>query len=913
MRNKISINIILLRTGIVLFFLVTLLIKLVLLPLESYGSFQSDSTVLLQLVQDSIVPDSTLSDTITAPPEKSSALKSKVVYSAEDSIRFDIITHNAYLFGTARVDYEAVTLTAEYIELDMSKNIVYAIGKLDSAGNLKGKPVFIDDGQKFSTETITYNFETEKGLITQVITTEGDGFIHSDTAKKFPDDILYIKNGAYTTCDLEHPHFSIKSPRIKIIPDDKIITGPAYLTIADIPTPLVVPFGLFPNKRGRSSGILIPTYGESLNTGFFLKDGGYYFGINDRIDLALKGDIYSKGSWALKARSNYKKRYKYQGYLNLSYSEFQFGERELENFSRQGDFFIEWSHKQDPKARPNSTFSAKVNAGSKNYNKFNSNNSVDYLTNTFQSNISFSKSWANRPYNLSLNLRHSQNTLTNVVDISLPEVAFSVNRFYPFKQKNKTGKGNAFSNIGIGYRLDAINKISTYDSLLFSETEFSDFNNGVRHTVPISTSIKIFKYINLNPSINFTDRWYFQSINKQWIDDTLFTSTDTIVGYIRSDTIIGFQNAYDFNFSASLTTKLFGMFQFKGKHLKAIRHVITPNIRFTYRPDFGDNQWGYYKSVQSDTLGNTTDYSIFGDNSTWRGYYGSPPSGKSGVINFSLTNNLEMKVRSKKDTANPTKKIMLIENLVVAASYNMALDSLNWSKISLTGFTSLIGKQLFVRYAAFFDPYVLIADTNVDGSYKPKGRRVNRFEINENGRLARPENSDWFVGLNLRLRPDMFKKSDTPKPITEKTSDKGSAEELEMINNSPQSFVDFSTPWSMDISYNLSYLNRYYYSTSDSRDSISSKLIQTLAITASVNITDKWKIEVRTGYDFVNEDFTYTSIDIYRDLHCWEMNFNWIPFGFRQSYNFGIKVKSSVLQDLKLSRKREWYDRTQDF
>ena len=885
----------------------TLLINLVILPQDLYASCQSESLLALSPIQDSIPLDSAQSDSILTPPLKSSALKSKVEYSAEDSIRFDITTQKAYLFGNAKVDYETVTLTAEYIELDMGSNIVYAIGKMDSTGKLIGKPIFSDDGQEFSTETITYNFDTEKGLITQVITTEGEGFIHSDTAKKFPDDILYIKNGAYTTCDLEHPHFSIKSPRIKIIPDDKIITGPAYLTIADIPTPLVVPFGLFPNKKGRSSGILIPTYGESLVAGFFLKDGGYYFGVSDRLDVALRGDIYSKGSWALKARSNYKKRYKYKGYLDISYSEFQFGEPELPSFSKQEDFFIQWSHKQDAKARPNSTFSAKVNAGSKNYNKYNSNNSSDYLTNTFQSNVSFSKSWANKPYNLSLNARHNQNTLTNVVDISLPEIAFSVNRVYPFKGKNKTAKGNAFKNIGIAYRMDAINKISTYDSLLFSDTEFSDFSNGVRHTIPISTSIKLFKYINLNPSINFTDRWYFQSIEKRWIDDTLFTNIDTIVGYIKSDTIIGFQNAYDFNFKASLTTKLFGMIQFKSKHIKAIRHVLTPNIGFTYRPNFGDNQWGYYKKVQSDTLGNILEYSKFGDNTTWRGYYGSPPSGKSGVLNFSLTNNLEMKVRSKKDTVSHTRKIMLIENLVVSASYNMALDSLNWSKISLSGFTRLIGDQLFVRYAAFFDPYILVADSNGTTT------RINKYEINEYGRLARQENSDWFVSLNLRLSPDIFKRTDKPVTNTERVSDKGSEEELEMINSNPESFVDFSTPWSVNIGYNLSYLNRYYYTSSASRDSISSKLIQTVSINGEVNITDKWKITARVDYDFVDEDFSYASFDIYRDLHCWEINFNWIPFGFRQSYNFGIKVKSSVLQDLKLTRKREWYDRSQQF
>ena len=871
-----------------------ILLVLLINTASIWGSHCQAETQTKAYLTDSVIGADTLTlDTSYMAPlpgeQSDEALNSKVVYSSDDSINFSLTTQKAYLFGNASVAYEGIVLKAAYIELDMNKNIVFATYQKDSLGNTIGKPVFIDDEQEFTTETITYNFETKKGLITQIITQEGEGFIHSDTAKKFENNVLYIKNGAYTTCNQEHPHFAIKSPKIKIIPDDKILTGPAYLSIADIPTPLGVPFGMFPNQKGRASGILIPTYGESAIAGFFLKDGGYYFGINDNMDLALRGDIYSKGSWAARALSSYKKRYKYAGNLSLRYSVFKFGDVELPDFSKEQDFFVSWTHTQDPKAKPNSRFSAKVNAGSSSYNKYNSNNSADYLRNTLQSNISFSKSWTGKPYNLAINLRHSQNTLTKSVDLSLPEVVFSVNRFYPFKSKKKSVGTKWYDKIGVGYRMDAINKINTFDSLLFTSTSLEDLNNGIKHTIPISTSFKIFKYLNLSPSINYTDRWYFQSIEKSWINNTLLT-----------DTVQGFNSASDFSFNTSLKTKIYGMMQFKGKNIKAIRHVATPNISFSYRPDFGEESWGYYKTVQNDVNGNTQTYSIFGDYNTWKGIYGAPPSGKYGVINFGLTNNLEMKVANKKDTITGTKKIILIENLTLSSSYNMAMDSLKWSDIRLNGYTRLINNVLNLKYKATFDPYILITDSN--GLTK----NINKFEWKEINRLSRIENSDWILSLNLRLKHNMFNKKTTPsKPLT---SEQGTAEELEMINQNREDYVDFSIPWSLNINYNLSYLNNYYYTTSKVLDSISDKVIQTLSFSGDINLTEKWKIGFRSGYDFVNKDFTYTSIDIYRDLHCWEMNFNWIPFGFLQSYNFSIKVKSAVLQDLKLTRKREWFD-----
>jgi len=714
----------------------------------------------------------------------SSAIESKVEYSSDDSIRLDLSKQKVYLFGNANINYEEITLKAAYIEFDLKNNIVFARGTIDSAGKEIGKPVFDENEQSFSAKTITYNFETTKGLITQVITQEGEGYIHSDTIKKQANDVYFIKNGAYTTCDLEHPHFAIKSPKLKVIPDDKIITGPAYLTIADIPTPLAVPFGIFPNKKGQSSGILIPTYGESVNAGFFLQNGGYYFGISDNLDLAIRGDTYTKGSWALKAASSYKKRYKYSGNISTGYSVFKFGEKELPTFSKTNDFFVTWRHDQDSKARPNSRFSANVNARSSTYNKFNSNNSNDYLSNTFKSNISYSKSWAGKPYNLSVNLTHSQNVLNKTVDLNIPEVVFSVSRFYPLKRKTRVGKPKFYEKISMGYTTNLRNTIS-YDSL-FTPGNISQFitrsiprlKNGMKHEIPVSTSFKILKHLNFTPSFNYTERWYLQYIEKRW-DET----TNTLV----TDTVRDFKAARNYSISSSFTTKLYGMYQFKSKRIKAIRHVMTPSIGFSYRPDFGEDKWRYYENIQIDTLGNEQTYSIF-ENSI----YGSPSRGKSGLISFKLHNNLEMKVRSLKDTVTHTKKIVLLENFTISSSYNIAADSLKWSKIIISGYTRLF-KRLYIKYDARLDPYIIDS----------LGRNINKFEWKENKRLARITDSDWDFSLNWNLSPEVFKK---------KESTIGTEEELEMINEHPNAYIDFNIPWSLNISYSLKHLSNYHYS-----------------------------------------------------------------------------------------------------
>lgn len=829
----------------------------------------------------------TKNDTIIQVAQKESefALSSKVVYKATDSIRFDIDAQKVYLYGKSRIDYEEITLTADYIEISFKINQLFAKGLPDSTGKINGTPIFTQGAETFTANTLTYNFKTKKGLIKDIVTKEGDSYIQGTTVKKFPDNSINIRNGLYTTCELRHPHYEIKFSKARIIPDDKIVTGPAYLVIEDVPTPLAVPFGFFPNKKGQKSGILFPSYGESTNRGFFLENGGYYFGLGQYMDLALRGDIYSRGSWALRSNSNYIKKYRYSGVLGLGYAINIEGEKNTIDYKKNKDFFIRWTHTQDTKAHPQSRFSANVNIATSKYNTYNPSSMQDYLTNTLSSNISYSTTIASN-YNFSVNMRHSQNTLTRSLSLFLPELAFSVNRFYPFKREKIMGKPKWYDNISVGYTMNAVNYINTIDTLLFPKnTPFSFerlngmMQNGMKHNIPISSSIKVLKNFSWTNSINYNERWYLQSIEKHWI-----YKPDTALAYLKTDTIQGFKTARDFSFSSSLSTRLYGMYNFKNMKLMAIRHVITPSLSFVFMPDFGAPEWGYYRYLTNydDSVPKTTRYySVFES-----GYYGSPPTGKSGFVNMALSNNLEMKVRSKKDTITGTKKVVLIDNFTIASGYNIAADSLNWSKISMSGRTKLF-KNLDVTYASLWDPYIINDSTGIN---------INTFEWTKNKRLFRMVNTDWAFNLNWSLRPKQKKK--------EIVSDKASQEEIDMIKANEDKYIDFDQPWSLNIMYNFRYSRTFNKTTKI----IDKKVIQTLSFNGDVSITDKWKIGFTSGYDFQQKEFSPTSINIYRDLHCWEMVFNWIPTGFRKSYNLTIRVKSPVLQDLKLTKKKDFRD-----
>jgi hypothetical protein len=804
-------------------------------------------------------------DTLTKTVPQNSFLDDKVDYNADDSTIIDIEHQKAYLYNNAVVIYQDMTLKAGYIEIDFRSNLVCASGMLDSAGKEVQRPVFEQGADKFSAGKICYNFDTRKGKINDVITQQGEGYIHGRDIKKDTNNVYFVGHGKYTTCDLPHPHYYIGAKKIKVIPDDKIITGPAELYIADIPTPLAIPFGYFPNKKGRRSGILIPSYGESVGQGFFLKDGGFYFGNSEYIDLALQGDIYSNGSFGLQGHTNYKQRYRYNGGLDLSYTRIFEGDRELPNSIMQNVFFVRWEHAQDPKSNPGSRFSANVNAGSSSFNKYNGNVTGDYLTNTFQSNIAYSKSFTGTPFNFSANARHSQNTITKKLDVSLPELALTMNRIYPFKRSTRTGN-HWYDKIGISATANARNDISTYDSLLFRTQTLQQMRNGLRFTLPISTTVNVLKYFTLTPTINTSSNVYFRTIRKRY---------DENINHVFTDTINEVKSAQDFSVSAGLSTRIYGDYIFKTKRLKQIRHVATPVLSASYRPDFSNGQFGYYESVQIDTAGTMQQYSIFES-----GIYGYPASGQSGNIAFTLNNTIEAKTKHQSDSGVVYKKHSLFDNIGASVSYNVAAKNYNWSQISLNARTKLF-KTFDINTNISLDPY------QIDSS----GARIERFEWN-NGRIGRLTNANLSISTYLRSKET---KGDKPKTSAAATQD-----EMDYINQNPDAYVDFNIPWSLNVYYNLNY----------SRPGLSSteQVTQSATFSGDLSLTKKWKIGVTSGYDFTNRELTLTSLNIYRDLHCWEMRVNWVPFGFRQSYSIDINVKSSVLRDLKLSRRKDWYD-----
>jgi lipopolysaccharide assembly outer membrane protein LptD (OstA) len=813
---------------------------------------------------------------------KKARLDSKVDYASTDSLRFEIRDQKVYLYNKADIKYEKIGLKADYVEIDFPKTMVFAHGLPDSTGKDQGVPEFSDGQQTFKSKEMNYNYKTKKGYIINVFTKQDEGYLHGSVVKKMENNVTYIQDGSYTTCEHEvDPDYEFKFGKGKVIPGKRVITGPAYMIIAQVPTPLAIPFGYFPNRAGRRSGILIPSYGESNNRGFYFENGGYYFAFNDYWDLKLIGDIYTRGSWAVKPVFSYNKRYHYSGMFNFSYAVNKIGTQDSPDYELSKDFRIRWVHTQDPKARPHSTFSANVNIVSNTFNKYNLSSSTEaYLSNTFQSSVNYTTNLANTVF-LNLNFNHSQNTLNKTVEFTLPQVALSVNQFYPFRKKSRVGKEKWYEKISLKYNLDAQNNYNTIDSLLFQPGWQKDLQNGIRHTVPITGTFRILKYINWTNSINLTDVNYFSTIRMTYINVPVVVGHDTFPGYVRTDTVYGLSNAVWGNFSSSINTRLYGMFQFKGGPIIAIRHMLIPTVSFSYTPEFGAPGFGYWRRIQNDTT--TVDpqtYSIFQG-----GIYGGPPKYKSGVLNFSLSNNLEMKVRNRKDTITGTKKIVLIENFVIGASYDLAKDTVAWSKIQMSGYTTLF-KTLRIQYGSTWDPY----------ARDSLGRRTNTSEWKAHHRLVRLDATTWDLGLSWGLTSDKAKKK--------KSTTKGTEQERQDIYDNYDYYVDFDIPWSFQINYNFHYTKDWVNSQNRRVDQI----VQTLNFNGQLNITPKWKIGLTTGYDFIHGQLSYTSIDVYRDLHCWEMRFGWIPKGAQQSWNFSINVKASVLQDMKLNKKKDFRD-----
>ncbi len=803
-------------------------------------------------------------DTIVADTNitKDDALKFPVKYHARDSIRVNIIDEVVYLYGAATVDYDDMHLQSDYIVIDMNKKELYAEGVKDSTGELKGTPEFSQAEQKFRSKSIRYNFETKKGKIADVITQEGEGYIHGEIVKKDPENNFFIKHGQYTTCNLDNPHFSISTNKLKVINKSKIVTGPAYLTIENVPTPLLIPFGFFPNKQGRSSGLIFPAFGESGDRGFYFQHLGYYFGFNDYINLALTSDIYTKGSYTIDAASVYKKRYHYSGNFRISYAYSLTSEKELPDYATQKDFHINWTHSQDAKLNPNSTFNANVNAGSSSYYKNTISTVGNFLSNTLQSSINYSRIFPGKPINLSLSLNHTQNSITHDIRITAPDLSFNISRITPFKKKNAVGRQRWYEKIGTSYSLRGTNYIDTKDSLLFRNESLKQLRNGFQHSIPLSTSFNVLSYFNFSPSVNYTERWYFKTTRYLWNADSNRT---------EKYEVSKFQAARDYQASLGFSTRIYGMYQFSRGPVKALRHVMSPAVSFSYRPDFGKESFGYYKKVQSDSLGNSKSYSIFEG-----GVYGGPSSGPYANLGFSLDNNLEMKVKTNSDTGATTKKIKLLESLSLSSGYNIIADSMKLSLIRVSGRTTLFDR-ISLNFGGTLDPYSF-DENNID---------YDKFLVSDGGRLVRLTNANISTSFSLNQQKN-------------KENSKYTKEELDYINLHPEEYVDFSIPYNLAVSYSYTYKKQ---------GNEASTKTQSASFTGDLSLTPQWKIGFNSWYDITNGRFTNFGVNLYRDLHCWEMRMNWIPFGYQESWNFQINVKASILQDLKLLKKKEFYDR----
>ena len=820
------------------------------------------------------------------PATKESFIDDKIERSCNDSTVQDFKNNKVYYYGDAKVVYEDITIEAAFIEFDFDKRTVFAKGLLDSIGKLYGSPIFLEGDKKYLSESMTFNFETKKGVITKVFTEDAMGYIHGSKIKKMEDNSINIKSGSFTTCsNQEHPHFEFYFGKAKVIPDDKIVTGPAYFRLMETPLPIGVPFGIFPNSKGQRNGILVPTWGESANRGFYFENGGFYWGINEYLDFQLVGDIYTRGSWALKPTLRYNKRYAYNGSFSGSYAVNKIGSKGSADYNESTDFKVRWVHKQDPKARPKSSFSADVYIVSSNYNKYNAISSNEYLSNTFQSSIAY-QTRIGSLFNFTANASHSQNTLTRVMTVTLPEVTLTMNRVYPFKNIGNSAKKRWYKDMYISYTANAKNYMSMADSLYFRPGWLDNLQNGMQHRVPISMPVKLFKYVTWTTSVNLLDRMYFRYFEKQWVEDPSMAAG----GYLKTDTINQFRNVFSFDVSSSMTTKLYGMLAFKKGPIRAIRHVFTPSIGVSYNPDFSKDFWNYYDTYY-DANGIEQLYSMFQGN-----IYGTPPSSESGRINYSFGNNLEIKVPSKKDTITGLKKVKVIEDLTFSGSYDIAKDSLNFSYLSVNGRTTLF-KNLSVRYSSIWDPYIL------DSLGK---KQLNQFEWDVNKRLFRKNSVAWNFSINYSLNNDTFKNKGKKAAPKQYESSLASEEELNDIRSNPGNYVDWSTKWALSLSYNLTLSNNLSYINYILKDD--RKVIQTLGVNGNINLSPNWKVSVQSGWDFELKKLSYTSLTIYRDLHCWEMRFNWIPLGTYKSWNFTINVKASALQDLKLTKKKDYRD-----
>jgi len=875
-----------------------LLIFVILLTLV-VGKANAFSHFSLQQV---IQQDTLKKDTTKVKTKNNSDLDQKVEYKAEDSVSFSKDKSIVYLYGNARVIYGDFELDADYIKYDKKNNTIFASGKKDpKTGRYVGKPIFKSGAEGSAiADSLYYNTETTRAKVFSVFSEQEGGFFSGGQSKKQIDDELHIKNVMYSTCNLPHPHFGLMISK-GVVTEKQIVTGPVYMIIEDVPTPLGLPFAFFPKPNKRTSGVILPQPGEDATRGFFLQNGGYYIGLNDYWDAKVLGSIYTNGSYETSLLSNYTKRYKYNGNINFNYSSTKNGLEGTEAFRNPAKVFhLTWSHSQNANARPGTTFSASVNLGSSTYfSATAANMSYDQgaiATNTMSSSISYAKSYPNG-INYSLALGSDQTLSTKDISVRLPQATFNVPTFNPFDSKTRVGEQKWYQRITVGYGLQGNNSISTKDSLLFENDGLKRLKTGFAHTIPVSMSFTALKYLNFSMGGTYNEVWNFQTTRNRY---TTFSDGSYS---IRTDTVSGFKRAGSYNLSTSMSTKIYGKKEFKNLgNIKAMRHVMTPNVSFSYSPDFTRAGSGPFLEARDqnnapiiDPYGKALTYSIF-ENSAFPGSFSS----KSAAIGFGLDNTVELKVKSSKDTTGTgERKIPIIQGLSINGSYNFIAPRNKLSNLSFSGRSQFTDK-LGINYNGTFDPYAL--DETIDPvSGVVTYTKSDTYTWRRGGKL--PRLTSIGFSFDYSLNPEALKKkNETNDKLEDVANKKGlsplQSEQLAAISRDPNAFVDFNIPWNFSFSYSFQYSNDLGRST----------LSNTLNFNGDLNLTPKWKVTFNSGYDFQNNGLTPMNIGIYRDLHCWDMSVNWVPYGAYKSYSLTLKVKASILQDLKLSKRQGYYN-----
>lgn len=856
---------------------------------------------------------------------RSNGIDAPVKYSAEDSLVYDAESGTAYLYGNSKVDYENMKLTSDKVHMNLDKSTVRATGTVDSTaeGGIKGKPVFTMGKDEYKSDTMAFNFKSKKGLIKGIYTEQQDGFLSGEVGKRDSTGSVYLQHGRYTTCDKPHPDFYIALSRAKVRPGKDVVFGPAYLVVADVPLPLAIPYGFFPFSKKYSSGFIMPSYGDESDRGFYLRDGGYYFAISDKWDLKLLGEIYTKGSWGVSAASNYRKRYRYSGSFLFSYQDSKTGDKGLPDFAEQESFKIQWNHRQDPKANPYSSLAASVNFATSSYerNNLNSMYNPQTLTQTTRtSSVSWSTGFSSIGLSLSATTNLAQDMRTSSIQITLPDLNISLSRFYPFKRKHLVGKERWYEKISMSYTGQLANSISTTEDKILHSNLIKDWKNAFQHTIPVQANFTLFNYINVTPSFNFTDRMYSKKVTRGW-DNTLQKE-------VVRDTTYGFHNVYNWSMSVGASTKLYGFWtpnrKLFGDKIQAIRHVITPQVSFSYAPNFAARRYGYYDSYQyTDASGNVklVEYSPYQDE-----LYSVPGKYKTEMISWDVSNNIEMKIKSDKDTTG-YKKISIIDELGVSMSYNAAADYHRWSDLSMRlrlkwwkNYTFSLNAQ-FATYAYELDangkPYV--------GNHTEWGYgRLPRFQgMSQNFSFTlNPEKlKKWFGRKDDKDDDKVSVDSDGPDTNIESNMDddleKGKYAAKKKRGNIAETdddgYMSFNMPWSLTIGYGITMRENTAGRFNTKTMRYPYKFTQTLNFSGNIRISDGWNINFSSGYDFENHAMSMTTASLSRDLHCFNMSASVVLAPYT-SYNFTFRCNAATLTDALKYDKRsgitnavQWY------